>query len=158
MDPAAKKAVLRLFTYGMYVVTTANAEDRGAFTANWLTQCSFEPPMVAVAVENDSHSIEVMRTSGRFAVNVLPSGSREIAGHFGKHHKKVGDKLAGRTYDRSPGGCPVLEEALGYVECEVRGTLPAGDHTIFVGEVVEAQLLREGEPLTMKETGFRYSG
>src|SRR5438552_829037 len=61
---------------------------------------------------------------------------------------------------RAPGanGCPILEDALGYLECRVAGELPAGDHTVFVGEIVEAGVLREGEALTMRETGFRYSG
>jgi flavin reductase (DIM6/NTAB) family NADH-FMN oxidoreductase RutF len=158
MDEQARKAVLRLFSYGMYVVTAADGDERAAFTANFLTQCAFDPPMVALAAERDSHSIEVLRRAGRFAVCVLPSGSRELAGHYGKRHAKVGDKLAGQALASSPGGCPVPAEALGYLECVVEGELPCGDHALFTARVVEAALLAEGEPLTMREAGFRHSG
>ena len=55
MDPAIKKKTLRLFTYGLYVVTARTDDDTGAFTANWLGQTSFEPPMIAIAMEQDAH-------------------------------------------------------------------------------------------------------
>jgi flavin reductase (DIM6/NTAB) family NADH-FMN oxidoreductase RutF len=84
MDPAIKKKTLRLFTYGLYVVTTRTGDDTGAFTANWVVQASFEPPMLAVAMEQDAHSLGVVRAAGSFAVNVLESGQRELAGQFGR--------------------------------------------------------------------------
>src|SRR6478752_4645299 len=69
MDPAIAKQVLRLFTYGMYIVTTASEDgDVGAFTADWVMQVSFEPRMLAVSVEQDAHSFGVLRRSGVFAV------------------------------------------------------------------------------------------
>src|SRR5690349_8274940 len=95
MDPAIKKKALRTFTFGMYVVTSKAGDDTGAFTANWLVQCSFEPPMIVMAVEADAHSLAVLREAGVFAVNVLESGQRELAGAFGRAHAKVGDKLEG---------------------------------------------------------------
>jgi flavin reductase (DIM6/NTAB) family NADH-FMN oxidoreductase RutF len=158
MDPNTKKAVLRMVPYGLYVVTSATASDRSAFLCNWLTQCSFEPPLVVVAVENDAHSLKVMRTSGRFAVNVLESGQKELAGWFGRHSEKVGDKLANRELLATPSGLPLLPEALAWFECVVGGEMPAGDHVLLVAEVIDADLRREGTPLPLKETGFRYAG
>ncbi len=158
MDEAAKKQVLRLFSYGLYVVTAHDGDQDTAFLANWLTQVSFEPPLVAVSVENDSRSISIMRASGRFTVNVLESGQRELAGHFGRAYRKAGDKLAGRQFDRGPSRDPVLPEALGYCECRVTGIMPAGDSTLFVGEVVEAGMIRQGNPLIMAEAGFKHAG
>src|SRR5436309_9082777 len=108
MDPAIKKKSLRLFTYGLYIVTTRTAEDSGAFLANWVFQCSFEPPLLAIAVEQDAHSLEVLRAAGSFAVNVLQSGQRELAGEFGRHYAKVGDKLAGHTWEPGSSGAPLL--------------------------------------------------
>ncbi|MGI8589058.1 MAG: flavin reductase family protein [Chloroflexia bacterium] len=158
MDPAIKKKSLRLFTYDLYIVTARSGEDRGAFTANWLMQASFEPPMIAIAVEHDAHSLGVLRAAGAFAVNILESGQRELAGQFGRSHAKVGDKLAG--YQTKPGstGAPLLDQALGALECRVVSESPCGDHVLFVAEVVDAHLWREGTPLTMAEAGFRYSG
>ena len=164
MDPNTKKIVLRMFTYGLHVVTTRHApaggaEERGAFLANWLTQCSFEPPLVMLALEQDAHALSVLQHGGMFAVNVLETGQRELAGWFGRHTSKVGDKLAGREINLSPSGLPLLPEALGWVECKLVSQLPAGDHVVVIGEVIEAGVNREGgTPLMLKETGFRYAG
>lgn len=158
LDQAAKKTALRMFTYALYVVTTTDGEERGAFTANWLGQASFDPPLVMVSVEADSHSLPIIRTSGRFAVCVLESGQRDLAGHFGKKHRHAGDKLADIPHHASASGLPIIDDALSYVVCQVTGELPAGDSVVVVGEVIEAAVLREGTPLTMAEAGFRHAG
>jgi len=158
LDEAAKKTVLRMFTYGLYAVSVRDGAEVNAFTANWICQASFEPPMVMVAVENDGRSIEMMRRTGVFGVSVYETGQKELAGHFGRKSKTHPDKLAGQSWEPGETGAPLLTEALGHLECRVRGESPAGDHTVFVGEVVEARIRREGEPLLQKETGFRYFG
>ena len=158
MDPAIKKKALRLFSYGLYVVTSRSGEETGAFTANWLSLTSFAPPMVVVAVEQDSLSIEVIREAGAFAINVLESGQRELAGSFGRNYAKVGDKLQGHDYQQGSTGAPLLSEALAAVECRVVSETLSGDHVLFVAEVVDAHVMREGAALTMGEAGFRYSG
>ena len=158
MDEAAKKTVLRKFTYGLHAIAVRHGDRANAFTANWITQVSFEPPMVAVAVENGGASLELLQASGRFVVSVFASGQRELAGHFGRASARNPDKLSGAPHHPSPSGIPILDDALGWLECEIRGSLPSGDHTVFVAEVVEAGVLRDGEPLTMQETGFRYYG
>lgn len=159
MDPALKKTVLRLFTYGLYAVAARHGDDVSGMTANWLVQSSFEPPMLAIAVEADSHTLKVIEASGAFSVSVYASGQRELAGQLGKTYEKHPEKLGGLTWKPGPAtGSPVLDEALGWIECRVQGSLPSGDHVVFVAEIVEAGLNRQGEPLTLKETGFKYSG
>jgi flavin reductase (DIM6/NTAB) family NADH-FMN oxidoreductase RutF len=158
MDAAAKKTMLRRFPFGMYAVTVADGEDRNAFTANWLTQAAFEPPAIMVAVESDGHSIGIIRRTGVFTVNVYASGQRELAGQLGRAYKRNPRKLAGLAHHLGANGCPILDDTLGWLECRVTGELPAGDHTVFVAEITEAGVLRDGEALTMAETGFRYSG
>ncbi len=158
MDEAVKKQVLRLFTYGLYAVSAADGSEVNAFTANWLSQASFDPPMLMVSVENDSKSLGMIQRSGYFAVNIYASGQRELAGTLGKTAFKVPDKLKGLAYDLSKNGCPLLHDALGWVECHVTGSVPAGDSTVIVGEVINVGLRREGEALTMKEAGFRHAG
>ena len=158
LDAGAKRTVLRWFTYGLYAVTAANDGDVSAFTANWLSQASFDPPLVMVSVERDAHSLSLIRASGRFAVNVFASGQRELAGHFGKKTEKVGNKLATTPYDLSETGLPVLDTALGYVVCQVIDEVEAGDSVILVGRVIEAGVVQEGKPLTMAEAGFRHAG
>lgn len=159
MDNAVAKKTLRLFSYGLYVATTANeGGDTGSMLVNWVWQVSFEPRMLALAVEDTAHFLDVIRESGVFAVNVLESGQRELAGHFGKSTAKVGDKLEGYEWSAGSTGSPLLADALGAVECRVVTEQTAGDHILFIGEVVDAHYNRDGEPLTMKEAGFKYSG
>jgi len=158
LDPAAKKAVLRMVTYGLYAVGVARGEERNMFTANWLTQVSFEPPLLALSVENESHSIGLIRETGRFSISIFASGGREMAGLLGKRWKLRPEKLDEVPYRLSPGGLPILENALGTVECRVTDAVAAGDSTVFIAEVVHAEVLHEGDPLTMAEAGFRHAG
>ena len=158
MNPAIKKKVLRTFTYGLYAVSCANQGEVNIFTANWLTQVSFEPPLIAVSVENDSKSLPMILRSRIFTVNVLRSGSRELAGRLGKSALLHPDKLSGVEYDLGENGCPILHEALAWVACEVRHTAEAGDSTLIVAEVVDVGMPGEGQALTMAESGFRHAG
>lgn len=158
MDVAVKKQALRTFTYGLYAVSCADEGEVNAFTANWLTQVSFEPPLLAISVENDSKSLPMILRSRKCTVNVLKSGDRELAGKLGKSALKSPEKLVGIDYKMGENGCPILRDALAWVACEVRHTAPAGDSTLVVVEVVDTGLLGEGTPLTMAEAGFRHAG
>lgn len=157
MDPAIKKQALRMFTYGLYAVTCIDGDEVNAFTANWLSQVSFEPPLLAVSVENDSKSLPMIEHSGKFAVNVLRSGQKALAGALGKSALKNPDKLANIPYDIHEGSL-VLRDAQAWVACEVRQSVPAGDSTLVLAEIVDAGVIAEGAPLTMSEAGFRHAG
>jgi flavin reductase (DIM6/NTAB) family NADH-FMN oxidoreductase RutF len=158
IDPAARKSVLRMVSYGLYAVGVANGADRNMFTANWLTQVSFDPPLLALSVENDSHSIELVRRTGVFAVSVLEAAQKDEAGLLGKRWKLRPDKIEAVPTRSGITGCPILETALGYLECRVTAEVPAGDSTLFLAEIINAEVLREGRPLTMAEAGFRHAG
>ena len=158
LDETAKLTALRMFTYGLYVVTVRDGDDETGFTANWLTQVSFDPPMLAVSVENRSHSIGIILRKPFFIVNVLSSGQRDLAGLLGKRWEKVPDKLSQVRQHPGRNGCAVLDDALAYLECEVTGSATAGDSTVFIARIVGAGVQREGEPLTMAEAGFRHAG
>ena len=160
MDQQAKKTVLRHFSYGLYAVTAEHAGERGVFTANWLSQASFEPPLVMLSVELSSSTLPLIRGSGRFAVCPLASDQRELAGALGRPKARAGDKYAALNLRvvETASGVPALADALGYVVCRVESEVPAGDSVVFVAEVIEAGILNEGEPLTMREAGFRHAG
>lgn len=158
MDTAIKKQVLRQFTYGLYVVMCVDNNVVNAFTANWLSQVSFEPLLLVLSVENDSKSLPMIVNSGKFTVNVLRSGQRELAGALGKSAVKFPDKLQNIPYTLNATGYPILQDALGWAACEVRQTMPAGDSTVVLAEVVDVGSLGEGQPLTMNEAGFKHAG
>ncbi|HEU0028468.1 MAG TPA: flavin reductase family protein [Ktedonobacterales bacterium] len=158
MDDAVKKEALRLFTYGLYAVSVEADGVRNAFTANWLSQVSFDPPMIALSIENDSASLPLARASGRFVVNVYDTEQRELAGRLGKPLSRSPDKLADVALEATPSGQPYLRDALAWVEVAIEREAPAGDSTLLIGQVVDVGMLRRAEPLTMRASGFRHAG
>ena len=159
MDTALKKTVLRMFTYGLYAVTAKHGDEVSMMTVNWITQASFDPPMLALAVEHDSHSRKIIEASGALVVNLYDSTQRELAGHLGMTFAKHPDKQTELAWTPGPvTGSPVLDATLGWVECKVVSQTPAGDHILVIAEVVDVGQHREGTPLTLKEAGFKYAG
>ncbi len=161
MEPSIKKRVLRLFTYGLYVVSAEYDGSNGIFLGNWLSQCSFDPPMIMLSVQKVSQTLAIIRSSRSFTIQVLASGQRELAGMLGRSTQAPADKLKKVRWHASPlSRAPILDDILGYLECRLTGELPAGDSVVLVGEVIEAVSSGEHElaPLTMKETGFKHYG
>ncbi len=150
--------VLEHIPYGLYVVGSLNGTVPAAIVANWVTQVSFSPPWVAIAVEMDSRMREYIGRSGVFSVNILPSGGKEMAKAFLKGPEAKGDTIGGRKFEPAKNGAPFLVDASASFECRVMHTLEVPDHVVFIGEVVDALLRREGaDVLTLRETGWRYN-
>lgn len=160
MDATAKQTVLRHFPYGLYVVTVAAGGEEHGMTANWVTQAAFEPPMIAVAVENTSKTIGMIRDAHAFGVSLLAAGQRELAGKLARASGQAPNKLKGiRTKPAPVSKTPVLVDALGWLECRAVASLPAGDHTLVLGEVLEAGVESpDAEALTLRAAGLEYSG
>lgn len=160
LDQQAKKTVLRQFTYGLAAVTAAHDGERGVFTANWLSQVSFEPPLVILSVELESSTLPLIRASGTFVICPLGEEQRELAGALGRPKARAGDKFAALDLRivQTQSSQPALADALGYVVCAVRSETPAGDSVVLIGEIVEAAVFSEGAPLTMRAAGFRHAG
>ena len=159
MDLQAKKTALRKIPHGVYIVGVKQGAQFNAFTATWLTQVSFTPPLVALGVKNDSHSLEMIKQSRVFVVNLLGKDQKSVAEHFVKPSTVIGEKL--QTVRHRPGktGAPILEDALAYFECEVREIANAqGDHALVIGEVVEAGVHKDEPALTLMDTGWHYGG
>ena len=160
MDTAAKKTVLSRFPYGLYALTVAHAGEEHGMTANWVTQTSFEPPMVAVAVENVSRTIGMIRDARHFVVTLFPADQRELAAKLGRSSANVPNKLKGiKTKPAPNSSAPILADGLGWLECRLVATLPAGDHTLVLGAVIEAGLEHaDAQPLTVQQAGVEYAG
>jgi flavin reductase (DIM6/NTAB) family NADH-FMN oxidoreductase RutF len=158
MDPALKKRALRLLTYGLYVVTARHGDSCTAGTITWLSQCSFEPPLVMVGIQRKSSLHKVVAASHAFAVNVPGKNQKKLATHFFKTAEHSGNKLGGYEIEPGATGAPVLADVPAWFECRVVEEIRRGDHTIFIGEVVAAGVRRDEEPLTLRDTGFSYGG
>ncbi len=130
-----------------------------AFTASWLTQVSFTPPLVALGVRKDSHSLVMLQRGRVFTVNLLGKEQKPVAEHFVKPATTIGEKLKDVPYRPGKTGAPVLTDAIAFFECEVREIANQhGDHALVIGEVVEAGVHRDEPSLTLMDTGWHYGG
>ena len=159
MDNQTKSDLLHKLTYGLYVLTSAEGDERGGMLVTWVTQASFDPALLAVAVQKSAHTTGLMRKSGTFALNFMADEQRKEAGAFGKKYAKVGDKFA--DFAHHPGavtGSPILDDALGYLECRVTGWLTGGDHDVVMAEIVDAQVSHDDTLMTTASSGMSYAG
>jgi flavin reductase (DIM6/NTAB) family NADH-FMN oxidoreductase RutF len=147
-------ALFRRLTSGVYVVGVAHGGRRNAFTAAWITQVSFDPLLLALAIHREHASFPLLAKSGAFAVSVLERGRLDLARAFGTRSGRDLDKLAGIPWHAGTSGAPVLDESVAFFDCRVVFRYPAGDHELVVGAVVDGAVLRpEAEPMRYVETG-----
>jgi flavin reductase (DIM6/NTAB) family NADH-FMN oxidoreductase RutF len=159
MDEAAKKTALRMIPYGLQVLGAKEGDKITLATVNWTTQVSFKPPLVVVGVKGDSGAHGMVKNGKVFTISFLGTGQKDHAFAFFKHVEPEGGKLAGYAYETGANtGCPILSDAPAWVECKVVGFHEYGDHTVVVGEVVEAGLKQQSDALTLKELNLNYGG
>jgi flavin reductase (DIM6/NTAB) family NADH-FMN oxidoreductase RutF len=159
LNEEAKKTMLRKIPHGLYVCGVRDGEEMNGFTASWLMQSSFNPPLIVNCVRQDSVSHAMIKKTGIFAISFLENGQKDLAAQFFKPKRRVGNKFEEvEFYEGEETGCPIIKDSLGYVECKVVGLVEQGDHTVFVSEVIGAGIHREGEPLLLESTGWNYGG
>ncbi len=145
MDANDKKTALRMIPYGLYVLTAESKSGTAAATVNWVTQVSFVPALVAVGVKADSGAHGIIKESGSFALNVLGKGQQALAYTFFKPADRQGSTISGEAFRAGATGSPILASTPAYVECRLVETVEKGDHSVFIGEVVEAGVAKAPE-------------
>jgi flavin reductase (DIM6/NTAB) family NADH-FMN oxidoreductase RutF len=160
MDAQAKKVALRAINYGLFILTAADGDELGAGGVNWLSQASFAPPLVMVAVRADSNTHALIERAHAFAINVLAEDQLEIAKAFFGTSTIEGDLVNGYQFERGAHtGAPLILDLPYWFETRVTDTVKRGDHTIFVGEVVNAGVRDDSAlPLSLRATGMNYGG
>ena len=158
LDTDAKKVLLRKIPHGLFICGVRDGDDVNGFTASWVTQGSFEPPLVVMGVRADGSSHAIIEATKRFSLNVLRADQKDLAAVFFKPQKGLGGRFDAAPFSEGELGLPLLDDAIGGVECELVGSLKHGDHTVFVGAVKSARLIADGEALNLASTGWNYGG
>ncbi len=122
-------------------------------TIGSLVSVSLEPALVSVAIGLDSQAHELIKDEGGFAISLLSAEQEALAQHFARSVPPIALFEGVDVLDGARG--PLLEGALGWLECELRHAYPAGDHTLFVGEVLSVELGENAPPLIHIESGYR---
>jgi flavin reductase (DIM6/NTAB) family NADH-FMN oxidoreductase RutF len=139
MDASAKKTVLRMIPYGLFILSARNGDEHvSAGAVNWVTQSSFDPPQVVVCVRKGSYLHSVVEGAGAFALNAVGKSQEDMAVRFFKPAEVDGQTIDGYAFKLGSTGAPLLVDAPAYLECKIVGSKLAGDHTVFIGEVVDA--------------------
>jgi len=159
MDPKARKKTLRMFSNGMYVITSRSGARYGAATVTWVSQASFRPPLIMAAVRPDSNVFQCLRESGIAAIHVLGSHQQDVAARFFSPTKVVDGAINGEPFVEGKTSAPILPCAPAYVECRVHHILDdGGDHATVILKVVEAECREQLRPLTIAESPWEYGG
>ncbi len=137
--------VTKAITHGVYIVTTRTRERVNGMTAAWASQVSMNPLMLMVSVAPARYTHGLIKESGYFAINVLAEGQEGIAQSFGFRSGRKHDKFQNVPYFDALNGSPVLQDAMAYFECKLINDFTAGDHSLFIGQVVEAKLLKSDQ-------------
>lgn len=151
LDASAFRSVLGRFASGVTILTARDDEgqDHG-MTVSAFCSLSLDPPLVLACIDHHASMCAALATAAHFGVSVLAEGQEAIARRFAGPEP---DRFDGLGFSRGMDGVALLEDALAHIECRLVDRHPAGDHTIFIGEV-EAGSARSGQPLLYYRGGY----
>jgi flavin reductase (DIM6/NTAB) family NADH-FMN oxidoreductase RutF len=142
---------------GIFVVTVRHDGRETAMLASWVQQCSFKPPRVSMAVQPGREIIKLFQADARIAINILESSQTDMVAHFGKGFAPGDDAFRGLEVFREADKAPVLAEALAALDVRLIDRFSAGDHDLFVLEIVAGRVLDEGQPMVhVRKNGLHY--
>lgn len=158
-----RRRILWTMPSGLYVVgSTDGGERRNGMTLNWTTQLGFDPKLLGIGVEHAAFTHELITAGGVFSLNLLDREDRAIVRKFTKPVEvDLGAKtLNGFPFHDGKTGAPVLDQAVAYLDCEVRQSVDTGSHTLFIGEIVDCGFQKDEETpvLRMEDTRMNYGG
>lgn len=144
------KKVLRNLSYGVYVVTSKDKDRNIGCIANSIMQVTSNPSVIAVSINHDNYTNKIIKENNKFGVSILKETTdAKIIGTFGFKSSKDTDKFEGINFKEIM-EIPVLEDTCGYMVCKVIDTMETSTHTIFLGEVIEADDYSEENAMTYK--------
>ncbi len=141
---------------GVAIITTKTDERVNGMAAAWFTRVSEQPILVMVSVWEENYSHNLIKKSGVFAINIMGEGQAETARHFGRQSGRDVDKFKNVDYEVKKTGSPILKDSVGFLDCRVVSSLEAGDHTIFVGEVLDSGFQSTRGPLLYDRKDYPY--
>ena len=150
MESNIDRSVFRDLSYGLYIVTSKDADRMNGQIVNTVIQVTSEPPRIAVIINKKNYTHELILKSKVFSASVLEESTPMIfLGPFGFRSGRDFDKLSKVSFKEGITGCPLItEHALSVLEAEVIDQVDLGTHTVFIGNVVRSEALKEGTPLT----------
>jgi flavin reductase (DIM6/NTAB) family NADH-FMN oxidoreductase RutF len=148
--------VLGKMTYGIYVLTTHYKEEINGMIASWVSQVSYEPLLIMVGVHPNRHSHHLIEQSGCFALHVLDRKQTQYMSRFKGPDPE--SKFSSLEWEKGRTGCPIIRDCVAYLDCRLKTSYTPGNHTLFIGEVVDAQMFSEGKTYNTSDYDGIYLG
>jgi flavin reductase (DIM6/NTAB) family NADH-FMN oxidoreductase RutF len=145
-------------TTGIYVLTVRAGERQHGMSSSWATQVSGVPVLIMAAVDQQHMTYQMVLQSGAFALNIVGTQSKHLEDYFYSAQSRQPDNLALFALETGRTGTPLLQDAIASLDCRLVSTHMAGDHILFIGEVVEAYVRNTDRPLTSQELPYLYLG
>lgn len=160
MDPDPRKQVMRMFSYGVYLLTVRSGQEVAASTVTWVAQASFDPLRIMLAINRDSRSHALLEAAGTCALLLIGDDQTEIAAMFFKAPVIEGGTLSGYAFhDGEASGAPILDAVPAWLEAKVVGRVAGGDHTVIVADVIGVGIQDpEAGALALRDTPWHYGG
>lgn len=150
---------LRKLEYGVYVVSMGKGTAGNAFTASWISQVSSEPPMVAVAVHNKHQSSRLIESHGAFVINLLAQTHGEVAKiYYGPAESGYVKFKDAQVADSPATGTAMINGADGFLDCKIVNKVAVGNHTLFIAEVLAADIHNDSPVLSTSNSKLHYAG
>ena len=143
-------------TYGIYVLTTHYKEEINGMIASWVSQVSYDPLLIMVAVHPNRYSHRLIEQSGCFALHVLDKRQTAIMSRFKGLDPQA--KFSSFQWEKGETGCPIVRDCIAYLDCRLKTSYAPGNHTLFIGEVVDGQIFSQGDPLSTSDYDGVYLG
>lgn len=147
--------VMGRFPTGVTIVTTRLGDELHGMTANAIAAVSLEPPLVLVCIDTAADSHDIVDGAGVFALNIVARDQEELSQQFAVKEGRASHALHDVPHHTRATGAPIIDGSVAYLDCRIVERLPAGDHTIFIGEVVDAGRLNDAEPLVYLRGAYR---
>jgi flavin reductase (DIM6/NTAB) family NADH-FMN oxidoreductase RutF len=154
VDPLEFRSIIGHFATGVTVITCAAGEEMQGMTATAFASLSLDPVMVLICVDKETHTHGVLERGGVFAVNILGEHQEDVSRLFAKRAEPEIGTLRGQRFRLADTGAPILEDCLAFLECRVADVLEGGDHSIFIGEVVNEGVVQDVKPLLFFRGGY----
>ncbi len=155
VDVGLFKQVMRHFVTGVMVLTVPDGDGMHAVTVNGLTSLSLNPLLMLVCIEKNAYSHGLLQQTQKFALNILGGEQAELGRRFAFDREARGRPMELVPGHKGATGAWIFERSLGFLECRVTAEYPGGDHTIFIGEVIGAEVKESADgPLIYYESRF----
>jgi len=154
LDSEQLRRAMRAWTTGVAVVTAAYSGQQYGMTVNSFNSVSLEPPVISLTLKRLTHTHEFVEKSGEFAMTILSSKQKELSDRFAGKIPDITDRFEGVQTEKLSMEAPILKNGIAFFNCRVISSMPVGENTLFIAEVIAARGEGEGDPLVYHNRVF----